>query len=311
MFIKPFKIRNNLQLKGSEVRKVKQRIGEQFKTLSEVQLNDLLPTKAQVVAIKIVTNLDAQVTVYCVDKKPMFFETDDKKLYPTLYTVWQVSEVFLPNFTTHPPVLQKLANGADLMLPGIVKEGNDRNSFGRFKRDQIVAVNLTSNKAACAIGVLARDSDDLYMAGGHGVCVKILHVFGDKLWGIEPGVTQQIPIAGPAVKAPNLHADEDFPALGSVPVEKVSKQMQQVVLSEDEDSEEDDEEEIKITPDQSMKYVFLSCLKLNKKELISGLPILVSEFYLELIHIYQSNLILGQHFLSQLRAKSIATILHS
>lgn len=284
MFIKPFKIKNNLQLKGSDVKKVKQRIGEQFKTLSEVQLTNLFPTKAQVVAIKIITNLDAQITVYCVDKKPMFFETDDKILYPTLYAVWQSSEEFLPNFTTHPPVLQKLANGADLMLPGIVKEGNDRKSFGRFRKDQIVAVNLTSNKAACAIGTLARDSDDLYMAGGHGVCVKILHVFGDKLWGIEPGVTQQIPIAGPAVKAPNLYLEEDFPALGAAPAEtkteKLNKQLQQVELSDDDDSEDGEEEAVVITPDQSMKYVFLSCLKINKKELLSGLPILVSKIIL-------------------------------
>ncbi|XP_075154201.1 eukaryotic translation initiation factor 2D isoform X3 [Haematobia irritans] len=117
----------------------------------------------------------------------------------------------LPYFTTHPAVLPKLNNGADLMLPGVVVQGVGMNMYGHYKKGQLVAVNLSSNKSAVGIGYLPRSSDDLYMSGGHGVAVKILHVFGDKLWAIEPQIAQQVP----QFKITSL-TDDDFPELGSV-----------------------------------------------------------------------------------------------
>lgn len=47
------------------------------------------------------------------------------------------------------------------------------------------------------------------MCGGHGVGVKMIHLFGDKLWGHEPSLAQQVP----QFKATKL-TEDDFPALG-------------------------------------------------------------------------------------------------
>lgn len=108
-------------------------------------------------------------------------------------------------------VLPRLANGADLMLPGIIRQGQGPRCYGYYKKHEVVAVNLTSNKAAIGIGLLAKSSDDLYMSGGVGVGVNVLHVFGDKLWGLESSVCLQAPFLGVGLEMP---AEDDFPVLG-------------------------------------------------------------------------------------------------
>lgn len=70
---------------------------------------------------------------------------------------------------------------------------------------------MTSNKAAVGVGLLARCSDDLYMCGGVGVCVTMVHVFGDKLWSIESSLCLQIPELGSGFEMPT---ESDFPVLG-------------------------------------------------------------------------------------------------
>lgn len=97
------------------------------------------------------------------------------------------------------------------MLPGIIRQGQGPRCYGYYKKHEIVAVNLTSNKAAIAVGLLAKSSDDLYMSGGVGIGVSILHVFGDKLWGLDASVCLQVPFLGVGVEVPT---ENDFPALG-------------------------------------------------------------------------------------------------
>lgn len=282
MFIKPFKVKSNIQLKGSEVKKLKTRLSLQFKGLSEADLSAVLPTKAAFQAVKVITNAEQQVTIYTSDKRPMLFEFEER-LYPTVYSLWLVP-AFIPLFTTHAQVLPKLANGANLMMPGIVKQGGDLKSFGRFQREQIVGVNLTSNSSGVGVGVLAKDSEDMYMSGGHGVCVNMLHVFGDKLWGMEPTVTQQIPLSQAVVKAPSLSNESDFPALGAEPPKKEEPKLVQKLESLEivgEAGEQDSSKEAAepLNPDVTLRNMFLSGLKLHKKDLDKSLPVLVSTFY--------------------------------
>lgn len=49
------------------------------------------------------------------------------------------------------------------------------------------------------------------MCGGVGVCVTMVHVFGDKLWSMESSQCLQIPALGSGFEMPN---DCDFPVLG-------------------------------------------------------------------------------------------------
>ncbi|XP_058460818.1 eukaryotic translation initiation factor 2D [Malaya genurostris] len=285
MFVKPFKIKSNILLTGSERKRLKQRTQTQFGVSESAPFVELFGNKCKVCVVKIVTYNETLVTVYTSDKRPIFFELDEK-LLPTVYTLWCCVEL-VPYFTTHAAVLPKLANGADLMIPGVVRNGSDLKSWGNFRKDDVVAVNLTSNRSAVAVGLLAHGSDDLYMCGGHGVCVRVLHVFGDKLWGMEPSVCQQIPLQGGTQVVPKA---EDFPPLTS-PFETdkqqqvilVTKQMREANINDDEDQTEeknlDPSHEKNCLPDSDklIKAAFLNALKLHGKKI--QLPILTSNFY--------------------------------
>ncbi|XP_076178183.1 eukaryotic translation initiation factor 2D isoform X3 [Ptiloglossa arizonensis] len=68
------------------------------------------------------------------------------------------------------------------MLPGVVvKEPVTLYSFGKLEKGTPVSVDTADNKASVAVGITARSSEDMYMSGGHGRCVEILHVMGDML----------------------------------------------------------------------------------------------------------------------------------
>lgn len=115
------------------------------------------------------------------------------------------------------------------MLPGIIRQGQGPRCYGYYKKHEIVAVNLTSNKAAIGIGLLSKSSDDLYMSGGVGVGVHVLHVFGDKLWGLDASVCQQVPFLGAGLEMPG---DEDFPALGETKSKVQPQQTQQPIVKQ-------------------------------------------------------------------------------
>lgn len=285
MFIKAFKVKSNVQVKASDKKKIRQKISQQFPKLSEENLNKIASTKDSFMNIKIITHSGDLVTVYSIDKRPMFFEIDDKnKLYPTVYAMWLVPDL-VSLFTTHANVFPKLANGADLMLPGVVRqEGTDLRSWGRHEKDDVVAVNLTSNKAAVAVGALNRSSEDMYMSAGTGVCVNVIHVFGDKLWSIEPTVCMQIPHLEAVVSVPKSN---DFPSLADSMKKPDSKK--DVVVEEQKSELEELGNEIKdleikeeiveepASPDKILKDAFLAALKLDGKKLV--LPLLTSNFY--------------------------------
>lgn len=186
-------------------------------------------------------------------------------------------------------------------LLGIIKQGTGYSTYGNYARDTVVAVNLTSNRSVVAVGLMHRSSAELYMAANQGVGVKILHVFGDKLWGIDASVCLQVPNSGAIVKPPTM---DEFPALGETrkpasaavelkPVEpqvaaepvsdetsQIETDMQNVDISKDDGEaadEQDESTEVAESPDDKLKRAFLiSIKKMGKKP---PTPLLTSNFY--------------------------------
>lgn len=123
MFVKPFKPKNNTQIKSTERKKLRSKIESAFK-LGEDDLNKLLPSKSTLNQLKVIAYSGRLVTIYTCDRRPMFFEFspngDETKtvILPTVYSLWILPDL-VPLFTTHPAVLPRLAGGADLMLPGL------------------------------------------------------------------------------------------------------------------------------------------------------------------------------------------------
>lgn len=194
MFHKPFRIKTNTQLRGSERKKIGKEVMKQFPQLSESDLQVLFPPKEVISAIKIVTHGGDLVIVYCVQKLPLIFELGEK-MYPTVCLLWSFPSI-LPSFTIWPQVFDRLAAGADLMLPGIVLKGQLHiRAYGNLQKGEAVAVNMMTNKAPVAVGLTALSSFDMYMAAQHGKAVRILHLVGDELWSYGTKLT--IPELGP------------------------------------------------------------------------------------------------------------------
>lgn len=134
------------------------------------------------------------------------------------------------------------------------------------------------------------------MAANSGIAVKILHVFGDKLWGLEPAVCLQVPNLGAIIKPPTM---DEFPALGetkksnavAIVTPEISQStisdeaeletdMQNIDISKDNADPIDDQDkptESEESPDDKLKRAFLvSIKKMGKKP---PTPLLTSNFY--------------------------------
>nr|XP_020485100.1 eukaryotic translation initiation factor 2D [Labrus bergylta] len=177
MFARPFRVKSNTAIKGSDRRKLKADISAAFPALPADELSELIPNKEELNVVKIYAHKGESVTLYVLHKNPLFFELE-KRLYPTVYVLWRYPAL-LPAFRTWPPVLQKLIGGADLMLPGVVVSSS---GLPDVKQGDCCAVTVVSNRAPVAVGTAALSSSEMQSVGmkGRGVCV--LHTYMDSLW---------------------------------------------------------------------------------------------------------------------------------
>ncbi|XP_076279212.1 eukaryotic translation initiation factor 2D isoform X1 [Lasioglossum baleicum] len=308
MFIKPFKVKSNNQLKGTERKKLCQEILAAYPTLTDEEVQSLIPKKEAISVMKITTHNGQLCKLYCVAKIPMFFQVDTLHLplLPTIYTLWHHPNLLVV-FTTRQPVISKLASGADLMLPGVViKEPVTLYSFGKLQKGTLVSVDTDDNKASVAVGITALSSEDMYMSGGYGKCIEILHVVGDTLCQLGKPPTR--PNLGPSVniddnddKSENdedtrqankiddntlidtmsdLRVSDEYLAHESAGEENAEKNMEESV--ETENAEELIEmSDTVLDPVQEMdnllEYCFLKACKKSVKPV--DLPMLVSNFF--------------------------------
>ncbi|XP_034733374.1 eukaryotic translation initiation factor 2D [Etheostoma cragini] len=177
MFVRPFRVKSNTAIKGSDRRKLKADIAAAIPSLSADELSELVPNKEELNVVKIYVHKGDSVTLYVLQKNPLFFELE-KRLYPTVYVLWRYPAI-LPTFRTWPPVLQKLIGGADLMLPGVVAPSS---GLPDVKQGDCCSVTLVNNGAPVAVGTAAVSRDEMHSLGmkGRGVCV--LHTYMDNLW---------------------------------------------------------------------------------------------------------------------------------
>ncbi|XP_028265867.1 eukaryotic translation initiation factor 2D [Parambassis ranga] len=177
MFAKPFRVKSNTVIKGSDRRKLKADISAAFPSLCAEELSELVPNKEELNVVKIYAHKGEAVTVYVLHKNPLFFELE-KRLFPTVYVLWRYPSL-LPTFRTWHPVLQKLIGGADLMLPGVVVPSC---GIPEVKQGDCCGITIVNNRAPVAVGTAAVSSAEMYSLGmkGRGVCV--IHTYMDYLW---------------------------------------------------------------------------------------------------------------------------------
>ncbi|XP_044020970.1 eukaryotic translation initiation factor 2D [Aphidius gifuensis] len=282
MFIKPFKVKSNNQLKGTERKKLCEDVLISFPNLSDADVQALLPKKETISSMKIITHGGELCKLYCVAKVPMFFQLDQPnlQLFPTIFTLWQHPDL-LYYYTTYPPVVSKLANGAHLMLPGVVLNGPTTiKSYGKLEKNTPVAINTDDNKAAVAVGVTSHSSEEMYMCGGRGKCVDVIHVIGDALCQLGKPPTR-----------PQIDDKSDTPTVNEDSTSDIVEDLNTAAIDDDiNDNKNDDinENNIVTTPpeinnldpikemDKLLEYCFLKACKIFKK---NDLPILSSSFF--------------------------------
>ena len=90
MFAKPYRVKSQSQMKGSDKKKFRQQVKKTFfGDQEEALLDAFLPQKEEMTVTKIYTFGGESVLVYTVSRDPLFFELDKAKtLYPTVYMMW-------------------------------------------------------------------------------------------------------------------------------------------------------------------------------------------------------------------------------
>lgn len=287
MFAKPFRVKSNIAIKGSDRRKLKADISTAFPILSAEQISELIPNKEELNVVKIYTHKGDSVTLYILHRNPIFFEVE-RKLYPTVYTLWLFSDL-LPVFTTWPAVLQKLAGGADLMLPGVVVPPS---GLPGVKQGDLCAITVVRNRAPVGIGTATMSTAEMLEAGMKGKGLSVFHTYTDQLWAF--GDKSSPPTIAPSDPEP---ADSEEHSEGSEGAEEeeepspstdtAARTLQDLQTTphcpepEEKAGEGSEEaEEDGRTPQEQMDELLLQCflhaLKIKVKK--SDLPLLTSTF---------------------------------
>lgn len=123
-------------------------VAQAFPSLKPEEIQNLLPKKEVVSVLKIITHDGQTGKVYCTAKVPLFFQMySSPRLHPTIFTLWHHPDL-LYTFVTPSPVVSKLANGAHLMLPGVITANSPPNfhSYGKLQKGTPVAVVTDDNK---------------------------------------------------------------------------------------------------------------------------------------------------------------------
>ncbi|KAK5639023.1 hypothetical protein RI129_011515 [Pyrocoelia pectoralis] len=206
MFVKPFKIRLFNQLNKSHCKQFREKCVSSFPRITDPNFSkDFITKKDMITLCKITTHNNQLVDVYVVNQVPLFF-TYNGQLFPTIYFLWKYPDCLL-YFTTYSGVVDKLKGGADLMLPGVVYPKFNMDlpeAMSMFERNTRVYVNVTTNKAAIAVGVTAESTTVLNSQRNRGKCVIIYHSIDDYLCKINemqplPQPELGIPVAFPVL----------------------------------------------------------------------------------------------------------------
>ncbi|XP_023649324.2 eukaryotic translation initiation factor 2D isoform X2 [Paramormyrops kingsleyae] len=289
MFAKPFRVKSNTVIKGSDRRKLRTEISNTYPTLSAEDLSELVPNKEELNVLKVYAHKGDAVTIYVLHRNPIFFELE-KYIYPTVYTLWRYPDI-LPAFMTWPAVLQKLAGGADLMLPGVVVPPEGLPDVNQGDR---CAVTVVKNRAPVAVGTAAVSTSEMLGLAMKGRGVSILHAYMDSLWafGDKTGPPTILPLH-------NMEfAEEECTSGGEIEEEASASQdgdpetdppsdgLKELSLSQEESEggqEQVDEEEHledNRTPQEQMDALLVRCFlhALKSKVKKSELPLLTSTF---------------------------------
>ncbi|KAJ1796975.1 hypothetical protein LPJ59_003421 [Coemansia sp. RSA 2399] len=212
MFKKPFNTKPRTSLRSSSSRGVAQESRNLFPnawdSASQLKQNRggakpeespaPVPVPDKLQAAKFVSHIgDKGEILYNEASEPLWLKAEvagceGTVLVPTVYTQWMFPAI-IPILYTAPYVVEKLLNGADLMVPGLLVP---ESGLPELPKGTVVAVCCPGNLAAQAIGVLTFDTKNVKsVVGSKGKAVLVTHTYKDYLWG--SGSKTALPVITP------------------------------------------------------------------------------------------------------------------
>uniref|UniRef100_A0A0N5AQ07 SUI1 domain-containing protein n=1 Tax=Syphacia muris TaxID=451379 RepID=A0A0N5AQ07_9BILA len=260
MFNKPFRVKSNINLKTSTRKKL----------LTTLLIDpNLVSSKSEIAEAALVLSKNELTTVYLFDKVPYFFSSGGQ-LYPTVYFSW-ISPNSFPVLTISEGVSSIIANGADLMLPGVIHK---LGSFPDFPKKSPVCVSIVLNdgsiKGPVAVGEALMSSADMIGCGMKGRGVRILHYYGDLLWSVIYSAYCRSKLHFGSKEHPPTRKSEESDIISSET---------EVDVSEEFNDHANIDDSIEETPEDLLLRCFLAALKYKVKQ--DHLPLDVGEFYLK------------------------------
>lgn len=246
-----------------------------YPTITNDDLNVIFPKKDRINIVKVTSSSNETIHVYTVQSKPILFECDGV-LLPTVFLLWQYPNLIL-SFTTHSAVLTHITNGADLMMPGVVVP---RDGYGAFQKHHPGYINVTTNKAAVAVGRTAQSSSELTVGDRRGKCLTILHFLGDKLCYLDHYKPPPIPDLGPPDCLTPKTFENEFPALGQAPTSITTESPVENTSIENPDLAV---ASLKSESEQMDELLFRCILTILKYSKNLSFPMLTSNFYKQMI----------------------------
>ncbi|XP_018326001.1 eukaryotic translation initiation factor 2D isoform X2 [Agrilus planipennis] len=281
MFRKQFKVKANNQLRSSERKHLIDSFFKHYPQLQDTSLKEIFPKKDNISLLKVETSAGILVDVYLVQKRAVAFKVDNI-IFPTIYTLWKWPNLLI-SFTTHAPVISKLKEGADLMIPGVIfpKGINFSTVYGMFEKGVPASVNTEDNKAPQAVGVTACNSGNMFL-NTKGKCLIVYHMLGDRLCTLENLPTVQLPLLQPPDWILNYQnittvCNESEKSINTTNMINDNSYEQELGTPSNTPIDECNKISESITAmDRLLKNCFFSCIKFSKN---IQLPILTSTFY--------------------------------
>mmetsp|Transcript_20429 Transcript_20429/g.37981 ORF Transcript_20429/g.37981 Transcript_20429/m.37981 type:complete len:183 (-) Transcript_20429:53-601(-) len=160
-------------LKSSAHRGLLEDIGAQYPNLDPEVLEEVLSKKEQPTLVKCQNHVNLLMMSH--NKEPLFFNQREGPFYPTLRLLHRAGS-FMEKITVDIGAVKPLITGAELMCPGILKDG-----LGDFPANTPVQIMAVGKTLPFAIGITKMSSEDIRETN-NGVGVEILHTLGDGLW---------------------------------------------------------------------------------------------------------------------------------
>lgn len=162
------------------------------------------------------------------------------------------------------------------MMAGVVMPPD---GHGTFPKSHPAYMNLTTNKAAVAVGITSQSSSELMLGDRKGKCLTVVHYYGDRLCHLDHFKCPSVPALGPPDFLVPRTFVEEFPALGQKPVQPSADQNSdslELPPVEDVAPVKSEVEQM----DELLVQCMLTILKYSKS---LTLPILTSNFYKQMI----------------------------